>query len=262
MYQHSPGLYLRLFPLAGLVRDVEQVSGHLDLLPPDTEALARTVMAQTARFSSHPLLFGPPFSSSSSGIPAIDLSGGAAPLSPFSDLREFGKRRASVCAQLRESAVKCVWEKGIMAKMDCEENAGTCWILSRLVDDVEPGAGTPYLSAATTQFRLLAAKGVTGRDTKWRFILVSLCRSSFDLGPDHSTRTASRGALCSPSGHALKLPRLGLAAAVWACPSTARRIRPSSAASSGSRRLRPVRQPLPLPRCCSRQKLRQSIQWS
>lgn len=191
MYQHSPGLYLRLFPLANLVRDVEQVSGHLDLLSPDTEALARTVMAQSARFSSHPLLFGPASSPSSSDIPAVDLSGGVAPL-PFADLRDFGKRRAAVCAQLREAAVKCVWEKGIMAKMDCEENAGACWMLSRLVDEVEPGAGTPYLSASTTQLRLLAAKGITGRDTKWRFMLVSSLTSPLKLlSADLSILTAA-----------------------------------------------------------------------
>lgn len=133
-FRQTPETYLSLLDLSGLIREVDSVSGRLDLLPPTHEALARVIMAQTACYSSHPLLFGPPLSPNSpSGIPSFDLVTGPAP-PPFTDLREYGRRRASLCHELREAAIRCVWEKGAMAKVDDDENAATCWIVSRLVE--------------------------------------------------------------------------------------------------------------------------------
>lgn len=60
-----------------------------------------------------------------------------------------------------------------MAKLDSLVNASACWIISRLVEDLEEGGGTPYLVSSATQFRLLAAKGVARRDSKWPFMMVS-----------------------------------------------------------------------------------------
>lgn len=133
-FRQTPETYLSLLDLSGLIREVDSHAGRLDLLPPTHETLARVIIAQTSNYSSHPLLFGPPQSSnSSSGVPSFDLVAGPAP-PPFADLREYGRRRASLCHELREAAIRCVWEKGAMAKVDDDENAASCWILGRQVE--------------------------------------------------------------------------------------------------------------------------------
>ncbi|ORY78900.1 hypothetical protein BCR35DRAFT_304929 [Leucosporidium creatinivorum] len=198
-FRQTPETYLSLLDLSGLIREVESVSGRVDLLPPTHEALARVIMAQTACYSSHPLLFGPPLTpNSSSGIPSFDLVAGPSP-PPFTDLREYGRRRASLCHELREAAVRCVWEKGTMAKVDDDENAATCWIVSRLVEGQPEGAGTPYLVAAVTQFRILASKGHSSpRDSKWPFYFLLESLYSLQAGMPSTFTDSDFLLLCGP----------------------------------------------------------------
>lgn len=83
-------------------------------------------MAVSSRISSHPLLLGP-------GIAApeyedLDATG---ILAPGADLREFGRRRESMCIQFRDQAARMIWERGATV-IGGEPNAASCHLMDLL----------------------------------------------------------------------------------------------------------------------------------
>lgn len=83
-------------------------------------------MALTSRLSSHPLIIG-------LGIAAPDYQTITSMpiLSPSIELREFGRRRDSMCAQFKANAQRLMWDRGVTV-MAGEENAASCHLMDVL----------------------------------------------------------------------------------------------------------------------------------
>lgn len=107
-------------------------------------------MAFSSRISSHPLILGPGVDA-----PAYEDLDGSSILVPTIDLREFGRRRESMCVQFRDQAVRMIWERGAMVKGG-EPNAASCHLLDVL--EVREGIATsrPYGSAFICHIRAMA----------------------------------------------------------------------------------------------------------
>lgn len=82
-------------------------------------------MALTSRISSHPLIIGP-------GIPAPDYATlNSIPLDSLVELREFGRRRQSMCVQFRDNAERMIWDRGVTVVVG-EENAASLHLMDVL----------------------------------------------------------------------------------------------------------------------------------
>lgn len=107
-------------------------------------------MAFSSRLSSHPLILGPGVAA-----PAYEDLDGSSILVPTIDLREFGRRRETMCAQFRDQAERMIWERGAMVKGG-EPNAASCHLMDVL--EVREGIATsrPYGSAFVCHIRAMA----------------------------------------------------------------------------------------------------------
>ncbi|KAM0786214.1 hypothetical protein ACM66B_007017 [Microbotryomycetes sp. NB124-2] len=148
LYQIIPQSWLPLYPRGRIVMMFDAVGRRLESLPPHAEVLAHSIIALTARLSSHPSILGP-----NSDAPPIEHITEDY-IQQNRDLRKYGYLRESVSDKLRQKAVRMSWERGTLVQTN-EESMACCFILEMLEGRKDPRKGKPYGSAFVSHLRTL-----------------------------------------------------------------------------------------------------------
>ncbi|KAL1741973.1 hypothetical protein HDZ31DRAFT_8849, partial [Schizophyllum fasciatum] len=128
LFPSVPQYKLPIVPFRKICTRLEACAWDLSRLHPHECVLAYSIMAVTARVSTHPMLIGADVSDTQL---LQFLASGNVMITPGLDLRELGRRRDALCRRLQDEACRLAFEAGVTV-VTSEENAASCYLLDFL----------------------------------------------------------------------------------------------------------------------------------
>ncbi|KAF7329099.1 Zn(2)-C6 fungal-type domain-containing protein [Mycena kentingensis (nom. inval.)] len=129
--------------------DILAVSYQIHLLPPQSRVLALCIVCAASLASFHPVMLGDDQSRPNSFVDNAFFGG------ELSNLLSCGVRRQTAYRGLRDEALKCAWEAGILLQPS-NENAASCYLLDMMEQIDFTGASRPWAAAYISHIRSMA----------------------------------------------------------------------------------------------------------
>ncbi|KAL1741964.1 hypothetical protein HDZ31DRAFT_44292 [Schizophyllum fasciatum] len=134
LFPTLPQFKLPVVPYQSIRDQLEACEWDPSRLHPHACVLAYSIMAVTARVSTHPMLIGADVSDTQ----LLEfLASGNVMITPGLDLRELGRRRDPLCRRLQDEACRLAFEAGVTV-VTSEENAASCYLLDFLESSTNP----------------------------------------------------------------------------------------------------------------------------
>ncbi|KAL1745602.1 hypothetical protein HDZ31DRAFT_36108 [Schizophyllum fasciatum] len=153
LFPSLPQSLMPIVPYRRIHDQLEACGWDPSQLQPHASVLAYSIMAVTARVSTHPLLIGADVTDTRL---VQFLASGNVMITPGLDLREFGRRRDAFCRRLHDEARKLAHETGVTV-VTSEETAATCYLLDFLEASTNPDEDSmTYTAAMIWHVRTLA----------------------------------------------------------------------------------------------------------
>ncbi|KAK7464271.1 hypothetical protein VKT23_006436 [Stygiomarasmius scandens] len=209
-FMHTPFSYHPIIPYDRVRANLAGHGWQLSLLPPQERVLVHCIHAITAITSTDPFIVGP-------GPLPPECQNITTTLYPVKtikvDLREVGRRRESICQQLRVEALRQAQLEGTAITLS-QENAASCYLLDALQTQYD--GSNVYASAFAWQVCSLAESwcrhpqptstlfGTSELSARWRSFIMADAITSLAMDRPLSFSAYDEKLLCGHAGYSLE----------------------------------------------------------